>query len=273
MARFQHTVTLAPVPRHWFESCVVMLHDLAESLEDDGARLRLPDGRPLPELLLGEGRHLQPGARYHPGSDEDGEPDLDAALTVLAWDRRRETALEIVTLGDDSPNPTHMACALRLTSVERPREAELSGKMRASGGKWTKYISGSGRLHLDLGTWWPSAAGLGRPTAPPVTGTLHHPLTRATATVVPRPAKDGRWRVTVKVRVTGRSFARLLLPVAMAVMGRRARAAFAEALDDTAEAWNGQVPVLVRKDMERLRLDLVESLFNADEEHKPEAPR
>ncbi|NGO43490.1 hypothetical protein [Streptomyces ureilyticus] len=267
MARFQHTVTLTPVPRRWFESCVVMLHDLAESLEEDGARLRLPDGRHLPELFLDKGRHLQRGARYHPESDEEG-PDLDAALTVLAWDRRRETALEMVALDDNPHKPTHMVCTLRLTSVERPREAELSGKAQASGGRWTRYTSGSGRLHLDLGAWWPSAAGRGRRTGPPVTGTLDHPLTRATATVVPRPAQDGRWRVTVKVRVTGRSFARLLLPVAMAVFRRRARAAFAEALDEAAEEWNRQVPELVSKDPEQLRLELVESLFKTDEEHQ-----
>ncbi|GAB2958467.1 hypothetical protein GCM10023080_017800 [Streptomyces pseudoechinosporeus] len=272
MARFQHTVILTPVPRRWFESCVVMLHDLAESLEDDGARLRLPDGRPLPELLLTEGRHLQPGARYrHESDDADGEPDPDAALTVLAWDRRRETALEIVTLDDDPHNPTHAACALRLTSAERPREAKLSGKVRASGGRWTKYTSGSGRLHLDLGKWWPSAAGSGRPTATPLTGTLSHALIHATVKVVPLPTDDGRWLLTVKVRVRGRSFARPLLPLTMAVIGRRVRGTFAEALDEAAEEWNRQVPVLVRKDMERVRLELVESLFKAAEEHKAEA--
>ncbi|WP_328769848.1 hypothetical protein [Streptomyces sp. NBC_00286] len=274
MARFQHTVTLAPVPRRWFESCVVMLHDLAESLEEDGVRLRLPDGRPLPELLLAEGSHLRPGARYrHESGDADGEPDPDAALTVLAWDRRRETVLEIVTLDSNPHNATHAVCTLRLTSAERPRDAEVSGEMRTSGGSWTKYTSGSGRLHLDLRKWWPSAAGSGRLTAPPLIGTLDHPLTHATVKVVPRLAQDGQWRVTVKVRVKGRSFARLLLPVAMAVAGRRVRAAFAEALDHAAESWNGQVPVLVRKDMELLRLELIESLFKADEEHKPEASR
>ncbi|MFJ7768620.1 hypothetical protein ACIQ1J_09470 [Streptomyces sp. NPDC097107] len=44
MARFEHTVTLAPVSRRWFESCVTTLHDLAEGLDAEGACLRLPDG-------------------------------------------------------------------------------------------------------------------------------------------------------------------------------------------------------------------------------------
>jgi len=257
MTRFQHTVAVAPVPRRWFELCAVMLHDLAESLETQGARLRLPDGRLLPDLLLAEGRHLQPGARYCPESDEDGEPDIDQALTVLFWDRQRETALELLTLDDDADRPGRMACTLRLTSAERPRKASLSAKFQTGGGRWTKYASGSGRLHLDLGKWWSSVERHGRPSATPLTGTLDHALAHATVTVVPRPAGDGRWRVTVKVRVKGRSFARVLLPIAMAVTGLRVRKAFAEALDDAAKQWNAQVPGLVRKDMEQLRSELV----------------
>lgn len=261
MARFQHTVTLVPVPRHWFESCVVMLHDLAESIEVDGTRLRLPDGRPVPELFLVAGRHLRRGARYHPESDEPGEPDLDHTLTVLAWDRRRETALEVVSLVDDPHHPVHVACTLRLTSAERPRQVKLSVTFGTGGGRWGKYTSGTGGLHLDLDRWWPSTAGLGRSTAMPLTGTFHHTLSRTAVTVVPRPAGDGRWRVTVKARVRGRSFARVLLPVAMALAGSRARKAFGDALDDAAKHWNTQVAGLVHKDMEQLRLELVGSLF------------
>ncbi|MGP4052705.1 hypothetical protein [Streptomyces sp. 2A115] len=266
MARFQHTVTLAPVPRRWFESCVVTLHDLAESIEADGARLRLPDGRRLPELLLTEGSHLRPGARYHPENDDGSGPDIDQTLTILAWDRKRETALELVTLDDELDGPGHMACTLRLTSAERPSDAKLSVKLETGGGRWTKYAEGSGRLHLDLGKWWASAAGSGRRTTAPVTAKLDHALARATVAAVPRPAGDGCWRVTVTMRVTGRSFVRLLLPLAMTVMGRRARGAFAKALDDAAKQWNDQVPELVRKDMEQLPLELVESLFGIDEE-------
>lgn len=266
MARIQHTVTLTPVPRRWFESCVVTLHDFAESLEAEGARLRLPDGRRLPELLLAGGTHLRPGARYHPENDDGSGPDIDRTLTILAWDRKRETALELVTLDDDPGGPAHLACTLRLTSAERPREARLSVKVQAGGGSWTKYAGGSGRLHLDLGRWWPSAGGRGRATAIPLTGRLDHALARATVTAVPRPAGDGRWRVTIKVRVRGRSFVRPLLPLAMTVMGRRARGAFSKALDDAAKQWNDQVPELVRKDMDQLLLELVESLFTTDEE-------
>jgi hypothetical protein len=266
MARFQHTVTLAPVPRRWFESCVVTLHDLAESLEADGARLRLPDGRRLPEPLLTEGSHLRPGARYHPEDDDGSGPDIDQTLTILAWDRNRETALELVTLDDGPDSPGHMACTLRLTNAERPREAELSMKLCAGGGKGTKYADGSARLHLDFGKWWATAAGRGRRTTAPVTGKLDHALARATVAAVPRPADDGCWRVTVTMRVTGRSFFRLLLPLAMTVMGRRAREAFSKALDDAAKQWNDQVPELVRKDKEQLSLELVESLFGTDEE-------
>ncbi|WP_405954893.1 hypothetical protein [Streptomyces phaeochromogenes] len=266
MARFQHTVTLAPVPRRWFESCVVALHDLAEGIEAEGARLRLPDGRRLPELLLAQGAHLRPGARYHPENDDGSGPDIDQTLTILAWDRKRETALELVTLDDDPGGPGHMACTLRLTSAERPREARFAVKVQAGGGSWTKYAGGSGRLHLDLGKWWSQAAGRGRQRATPLTGRLDHALARATVTAVARPAGDGRWRVTVTVRVRGRSFARPLFPLAMTFMGRRARGTFSTALDDAAKQWNDQVPELLRKDMEQLPQELVESLFATDEQ-------
>ncbi|WP_121745361.1 hypothetical protein [Streptomyces sp. E2N166] len=257
MARFEHTVTLAPVSRRWFESCVTALHDLAEGLDVEGACLRLPDGRPLPGLLLSEGRHLRPGARYRPVNEEDGRPDAGQAVTVLAWDRHRETALEAVTLDDDPSHPARLTCVLRLVSAARPRAAWFSATLRSDGDTRAKYLGGTVRLHLDLGGWWPSAAGRGRrPLAVPLSGTLTHALARATVTVVPRPAPDGQWRVTVKARVKGRSFARPLLPVAMAVMGRRAHQTFAEALDDVAREWNGRLPALVRKEGEELRAEL-----------------
>ncbi|MEU5624702.1 hypothetical protein ABZ784_09305 [Streptomyces tendae] len=261
MARFRHTVTLAPVPRRWLESCVVALHDLAEGTEADGARLRLPDGRPVPGLVLVRGRHLGPGAQYRPVRDQDGEPDADQCLTVVSWDRRRETALEVVTLDGDPAHPARLVCALGLTNAERPREAWLSVTLRPSGGKRAEYLGGTGRLHLDLGRWW-QATGHGRhPSRAPLSGTLTHPLARVSVTVVPRPAPDGRWRVTVRARLSGRSIARPLLPLATAVLGRRARRACAEALERVAAAWNAQVPELVRKDGERLGAELADAIL------------
>ncbi|MEU3899927.1 hypothetical protein [Streptomyces sp. NPDC045251] len=257
MARFQHTVTLVPVPRRLLESCLGMLHDLAEGTEADGAALRLPDGRPLPELVLTEGRHLRPGARYRATGGADGRPETGPTVTVLAWDRRRETAFEVVTQDDDPAHRARLACVLGVRSADRPREAWLEATVRSGEAKGAKYFGGTGRLRLDLGRWWPSAAGHGRrSSAAPVSGTVTHALARATVTAVPRPAPDGRWRVTVKARVRGRSFARPLLPVAMAVAGRRAHRAFAEALDGAAAQWNAQVPGLVRKEVEQLRTEL-----------------
>ncbi|WP_217168150.1 hypothetical protein [Streptomyces sp. AC512_CC834] len=264
MARFQHTVTLAPVPRRWLESCVAALHDLAEGTDVGEAGLRLPDGRPLPGLVLARGRHLRPGAQYRPVNEKDGEPDAGQSVTVLAWDRRRETALEVVTRDDD---PAHRAqlvcvCVLRLTNAARPREASLSTTLRSSGGKRAKYLGGTGQLHLDLDRWWPQATSHRRgPSRAPLSGTLTHALARVTVTVVPRPAPDGRWRVTVKARARGRSFARPLVPVATAVLGRRARRAFAESLDRAAVAWNAEVPALVRKEGEQLGAELADALL------------
>ncbi|MFD6193738.1 hypothetical protein [Streptomyces sp. NPDC060275] len=260
MARFRHTVTLVPVPRRWFESCVAALHDLAEGTDVEEGRLTLPDGRPLPGLVLTEGRHPRPGARYRPVKEEDGEPDAAQCLTVLARDRRGETAVEVVTLDDDPAHRARLVCALGLTSVERPREAWLSARLHSDGGKRAKYLGGTGRLRLDLGRWW-QATGHGRhPSRAPLSGTLTHALVRVSVTVAPRPAPDGRWRVTVQARVRGRSFARPLLPLAAVVLGRRARRAGAEALEDAAAAWNAQVPALVRKDGERLSAELADVL-------------
>ncbi|MFD6736329.1 hypothetical protein ACWHA6_00380 [Streptomyces anthocyanicus] len=261
MARFQHTVTLAPVPRRWFESCVGALHDLAEGTDAEGGRLTLPDGRPLPGLVLAEGRHPEPGARYRPVNEEDGEPDADQCLTVLARDRRGETALEVVTHDDDPDHPARLVCALGLTSVERPREAWLTATLHSAGGKRAKYLGGTGRLSLDLGRWWQATSHGRHPARAPLGGTLTHALVRVSVTVVPRPAPDGRWRVTVKARIRGRSFARPLLPLAAAVLGRRARRAGAEALERAAVAWNAQVPALVRKDGERLSAELADALL------------
>ncbi|MFJ3361222.1 hypothetical protein [Streptomyces anthocyanicus] len=261
MARFQHTVTLAPVPRRWFESCVAALHDLAEGTDAEGGRLTLPDGRPLPGLVLAEGRHPEPGARYRPVNEEDGEPDADQCLTVLARDRRGETALEVVTHDDDPDHPARLVCALGLTSVERPREAWLTATLHSAGGKRAKYLGGTGRLSLDLGRWWQATSHGRHPARAPLGGTLTHALVRVSVTVVPRPAPDGRWRVTVKARIRGRSFARPLLPLAAAVLGRRARRAGAEALERAAVAWNAPVPALVRKDGERLSAELADALL------------
>ncbi|MER7962469.1 hypothetical protein [Streptomyces ardesiacus] len=262
MARFEHTVTLAPVPRRWLESCVAMLHDLAQDTEAEAGRLLLPDGRPLPGLVLEQGRHLRPGARYRSVPAEDGEPEADQCVTVLAWDRRRKTALEIVTVEDDRGHPVRIDCALGLTSAERPREASLSATLSTSGRKRAKYLGGTGRVDLDLAGWW-QASGTGRrPSRAPLRGTLTHALARVTVTVVPRPAPDGRWRVTVKARVRGRSFARPLLPLAAAVLGRHARREAAAALDRAAAAWNTHVPALVRKDAGRLRAEVADALLD-----------
>ncbi|MEU4979944.1 hypothetical protein [Streptomyces sp. NPDC021969] len=268
MARFQHTVTLAPVPRRWFESCVAALDDLAAGTDVEGGRLTLPDGRPLPGLVLTEGRHLGPGARYRPVNEEDGEPDADQCLTVLARDRRGETVLEVVsldTLDDDPAHRARLVCALGLTSVERPGKAWLSATLRSDGGKRAKYLGGAGRLRLDLGRWWQATSHGRHPSRAPLGGTLTHALVRVSVTVVPRPAPDGRWRVTVRARVRGRSFARPLLPLATALLGRRARRAGAEALERAAVAWNAKVPALVRMDGERLSAELADALLGAPE--------
>ncbi|WP_199825442.1 hypothetical protein VM636_00580 [Streptomyces sp. SCSIO 75703] len=260
MARLQHTVTLASLPRPWFASLVAAFHDVAETLDADGGRLRLPDGRPA-DLLLTEGRHLIPGARYRAPGEEGARPDGgDPVVTLTAWDRRRATAVEAVAVEEEGGRRTVIAVAAGLRAADRPRELWCSGTLRSSG-RGARYLGGGGEARVDLDRWWSAAAGRGLlPGGPPLRGTLTHALARATVTAVPRPAADGDWNVTVRVRFRGRSFARPLLPLGMLFLGRRLRTAFAARLDDAAREWNAQVPALVRRDAARLRADIADGL-------------
>ncbi|MBQ0826374.1 hypothetical protein [Streptomyces tagetis] len=260
MARLQHTVTLTPLPRPWFVSLVAAFHDVAESLEADGERMRLPDGRPA-DLLLTEGRHLRPGARYRtPGEDGVRPADGDPVVTLTAWDRRRETAVEAVVVEEDGGRRTVFAGEAGLRAADRPRDAWLSGSLRSSG-KGARYLGGGAEARVDLDRWWSAAAGRGPLLGgPPLRGTLTHALAHATVTVVPRPADDGDWSVTVRVRLRGRSFARPLLPLVLLFLGRRLRTDFAARLDDAAREWNARLPALLRQDAGRLRADIADGL-------------
>lgn len=253
MARFQHTVTLLPVPRRWFESFVVVIHELAESLDDDGQRLRLPDGRYLPGLRLVGGKHLKPGARY---DLEDGNADEThgrATFTILAWDRHRRTSVDITVRGNDpAGSEPPLSCRLDLKTAERPQQVKLSVRLKAGAGAWSKYAEGHAELHLDLGRLWSSVTGTAPFKGPALSGTVKQTLVRARVTTITRSTHDRFWRVTVRARVKGRSIGRLLLPVVMTVAGRRARTSFVRALDDAARKWNGRIPELVRSDPSRL---------------------
>ncbi|MGY5627876.1 hypothetical protein ACW7N6_02320 [Streptomyces sp. UC1A3] len=241
MARFQHTVTLAPVPRRLLESCVGTLHDLAEDTR------------------------AQDTAAEDAGAEDaaDGRSRTGPTFTVLAWDRRRETAVEVVTEDHGPDHRVRLVCALGVRSAARPREAWLTATLRTGGGKGRNHLEGTARLRLDLGGWWQATGGRRRTAASPLSGTLTHALARATVTAAPQPAPDGRWRETVRARVRGRSFARPLLAVAALLLRARARRTFAEALDDAAERWNAHVPAWVDAGESGLRATLTDAVRGA----------
>ncbi|WP_432056451.1 hypothetical protein [Streptomyces sp. bgisy022] len=76
MVSLRHTVLLTPVPRAWPADALAVALDVMDSTrpEADG-RLVLPDGRPVPDVRLTAGRHLERGAVYEaePGAGTAGE--------------------------------------------------------------------------------------------------------------------------------------------------------------------------------------------------------
>lgn len=212
MARFEHTVTVAALDRHWFEEAAGHAVDLFDaSREQDGAIL-LPDGRPIHGLRLLKGRHLQSGAWY--GEDPEGKAGEDApeaapeAAVLREW--RPSRTVEVESRVAEEGMSLRVGVRLREPRTPKALEVSLDGH-NPQGGSLYRF---SGRARADLHAWW---AALDRPSsAPPaarapVVGTAKHRLGKARLTVIPRPAEDGTWRVSVVLSVRGRW---LLRPVA-----------------------------------------------------------
>ncbi|WP_189706239.1 hypothetical protein, partial [Streptomyces anandii] len=220
MLRIHHTVALAPVPRRWPADALEVIRTQVEETEAKGHRLLLPDGRPLRDVRLAEGRHLRPGAVYVVG-EPDAEPattvrNTPGRITIAQWDRRRAVRLSLSLTDAD----THVTADIALTSPDRPRLLEASGRVRTAGG------AARGRVRVRLDDWWSAAEG-GRtsPTAP-ATARLDHRLLRAELRAVPRPSPDGEgWEAHITISLRGRSLLRPLAAVVLALTGRWTRRA------------------------------------------------
>ncbi|MFE2511674.1 hypothetical protein [Streptomyces naganishii] len=264
MLRIRHTVALAPVPRPWLIDALEVIRTQVEQTEADGKRLLLPDGRPLKDVRLAEGRHLRPGAVYVVGEPDDATAEKDGTrtrtaaevepaatarnapvrITIGQWDRRRAVRLEVSLTDAD----THVTADIALTSPDRPRLVEARGRVRTAGG------AARGRARVRLDDWWSAAEG-GRtsPTAP-ATARLDHRLLRAELRAAPRPGPDGEsWQAHITISLRGRSLLRPLAAVVLAVTGRWTRRAILRELDNSAERWNTTVPSLTAMDAEHLR--------------------
>ncbi|MFE1545440.1 hypothetical protein ACFW61_33985 [Streptomyces microflavus] len=264
MARFEHTVTVAALDRHWFEEAAGAVVDLFEGSREQGGVILLPDGRPIHGLRLLKGRHLQPGARYGEAPEEDGKPGAPGApvvreATVLReW--RPSRTVEVESLMSEESLAVRVGVRLREPRTPRALEVSLDGH-NPKGGSLYRF---SGRAGADLHAWW---AALDRPSsAPPaarapVVGRAVHRLAKARLTVTPRPADDGSWQVSVVLSVRGRWLLRPVAAVALVVLVRKpVERGFREGVDSAAEEWAGMLAELPSLHGEALRAQIADEL-------------
>ncbi|WP_149546907.1 hypothetical protein [Streptomyces marokkonensis] len=249
MVALRHTVVLAPVPRPWLADAVAVLLDLAESTRAEAGRLVLRDGRTVPDVRLAEGRHLRPGAVYESTGDGDVEAGEPVRITVGEWNRRRALRLALAVSAPDA------GAAVRgtLHRPDRPRLVEIGGRARVEN-VWSPLsrVSGGARLRCD--DWW-AAADTGRSArTAPLRARAECGAARAELRVVPAPGRlDGRWDVTVTVRLRGRRLYRPVAAVALRLARSRLQRSLAGALDELAARWNTELPRLVAMGPDALR--------------------
>ncbi|MFE6697271.1 hypothetical protein [Streptomyces sp. NPDC057718] len=282
MARFEHTVTVAPVDRGWFEEAACVMVSLLDASREgrDGAVL-LADGRAVDGLRLLKGRHLQPGARYTstpeaperpappeaaPGPETASGPVAQAApvseATVLReW--RPSRSIEVENLMEDASFSVRTKIRLRDPLTPRALELSLSGHNPKGGSLYR--VSGRGKA--DLAAWWTAVDRL--PAAPPaarapVSGKAVHRLGEARLTVTPRPADDGSWRVSVVLGVRGRWLLRPVGAVALFFARGAVTRSFREAVESAAEEWNTALAELTPLHGEALRAEIADALTDPD---------
>ncbi|MFD6801316.1 hypothetical protein [Streptomyces cyaneofuscatus] len=272
MARFEHTVSVAALDRHWFEEAAGHVVDLFDaSREQDGAIL-LPDGRPVHGLRLLTGRHLQAGAWY--GEDPEGKAEKDGegapeAAVLREW--RPSRTVEVESRVAEEGMSLRVGVRLREPRTPKALEVSLDGH-NPEGGSLYRF---SGRAKADLHAWW---AALDRPSsAPPaarapVVGTAVHRLGKARLTVTPRPAEDGTWRVSVVLSVRGRWLLRPVAAVGLLFARRPIERGFREGVDSAAEEWAEMLAELPSPHGEALRAEIADALTEPPEPVDPPDP-
>ncbi|XQE81721.1 hypothetical protein ACN24L_26100 [Streptomyces microflavus] len=272
MARFEHTVTVAALDRHWFEEAAGAVVDLFEGSREQGGAILLPDGRPIHGLRLLKGRHLQPGAQYGDAPEADGKPGapgapvtsgpagapvVQEAIVLREW--RPSRTVEVESLMAEESLSVRVGVRLREPRTPRALEVSLDGH-NPKGGSLYRF---SGRARADLHAWW---AALDRPSsAPPaarapVVGRAVHRLAKARLTVTPRPADDGSWQVSVVLSVRGRWLLRPVAAVALVFARKPVERGFREGVDSAAEEWAEMLAELPSLHGEALRAQIADEL-------------
>ncbi|MEU0161378.1 hypothetical protein ABZ154_21705 [Streptomyces sp. NPDC006261] len=268
MARFEHTVTVTALDRHWFEEAAGHVVDLFDASREQGGEILLPDGRPVHGLRLLKGRHLQSGAQYGEGTGPGEEVAFEATV-LREWRPSRTVEVES-RLAEESMS-VRVGVRVREPRTPRALEVSLDGH-NPKGGSLYRF---SGRAKADLHAWW---AALERPSsAPPaarapVIGRAVHRLGKARLTVTPRPAEHGSWRVCVVLSVRGRWLLRPLAAVGLLLARRPIERGFREGVDSAAEEWSEMLAELPSLHGEALRADIADALTEPPESAESPEP-
>ncbi|TDC26755.1 hypothetical protein E1265_03530 [Streptomyces sp. 8K308] len=271
MARLRHTLALTSVDRGRVESLIAVVHEALESLHAEDGTLVAEDGRTVRVARLVAGEHLSPGARYR-GTGADARQPVEAGgyrwsdgeLTILGWDRARETALrhdlgrEEQELADGGrTSAARVVTELRLASADRPQRVRLTvaGALTRADGRPRRWRTFTVRGELDLGRWWEAAGGA--PGRPPLSIGIRYALLRADLQAVPRPTADGAWRLEVLTMARGRGLARPVVAVPLLATRRLLHRGLGQALERLAEDWRTRVVPELARDPEEFRRRLL----------------
>ncbi|WP_052848704.1 hypothetical protein [Streptomyces avicenniae] len=268
MARLRHTIDLAPVARGQVEDAVRVLHDVIEGLRPEDGRLVTEDGRTVPDAVLRSGEHARPGAVYSvPGPAQEGTGPPADRLAVLEWDRAVASAVRYEA---ERPEPPSRGSAeLRLRSAERPTTVRLvvRGELTRPDGHRRRMRWFALRAEVDLDRWWEavggglgSGAGAGARSRPALTVLMRHPLLQATTVVVPRPGKDGGWRLDIETTLRGRRLVRPVAAIPLRATRRLTHRAIGEALQRMADDWRTHAVPRITRTPDETRRALLDDL-------------
>jgi hypothetical protein len=256
MAIFRHHVVLSGCSRDWFQQFVVEVHNEVEALRFDGGHLieQLSDGQEGdPEVVLVAGRHARKGAEYRIGPEAGGYH-----LTIIAWDRARETGVRVLSREDGAT----ATASVNLRSANRPEIIELAGDYQDPRGSWIAHRL-SWRAKISLTGWWEYLI-VGKGPAPAVVD-VAHPLLKAKLKMFPRPAQGatmGSWAVEVVGVVHGRSWARPLIAVGLGLTHPLVRISYRKMLNEIAGDANPVIAALAKGNPATAAKKAVESLYS-----------
>jgi hypothetical protein len=222
MARFRYAIALESVPRSWFEETVGLGH-----------------------ATLGE--YLTPGSWQ----------ELDEGLQIVIdeWDRHRDSAGSLHFADSHGA----MVYRARLTSATEPRRASLLAEFRLAAPFGLRWLTkGKGDVQLDLERWWAGADRTGG--EPAITGWVRFGPAHASFAFTPAPDPSGRWLVTGSGTLRGRGVLWPLVSLGFLLARPMLRRQLAAGLDEFAERWNHEVPLLLSLSPDDLRDRFLEEL-------------